>query len=188
MSPKHPRTTAEIRWKIEAEAAPLRLSIFDDGIGGAELSQGSRLIGLIDRVEAPGRPHRDLQSCRRRHVTARRQSRSTRPSVRFRLPRRGNSRPAVGRHTPGHCRGPDIRFAGRPSCCTTAGPRGHHQRPLLPERPRRSVRGGNRRRSSPRRNQQCEAAWFRSYAGPPLRGSCATVHRPLTQSRKASPP
>jgi hypothetical protein len=69
-----------------------------------------------------------------------RQSRSTRPSVRLRLPRRGNSRPAVGRHTPGHCRGSDIRFACRPCCCTTAGPKGHHQRPLLQERPRRSVR------------------------------------------------
>jgi hypothetical protein len=36
--------------------------------------------------------------------------------------------------------------------------------------------------------QQCEAVWSESHAGCPLHGWCATVHRPPTQSRNASPP
>ena len=38
----------------EADDANLRLSIRDDGIGGADLTRGSGLIGLHDRVEALG--------------------------------------------------------------------------------------------------------------------------------------
>jgi signal transduction histidine kinase len=38
----------------EAEGVTLRLSIRDDGIGGADSAKGSGLIGLIDRVEALG--------------------------------------------------------------------------------------------------------------------------------------
>jgi signal transduction histidine kinase len=34
--------------------SPLRLSIRDDGTGGADPSRGSGLIGLKDRVEAVG--------------------------------------------------------------------------------------------------------------------------------------
>ena len=32
----------------------LRLEVRDDGVGGADASRGSGLIGLIDRVEAVG--------------------------------------------------------------------------------------------------------------------------------------
>jgi signal transduction histidine kinase len=39
---------------IKAEGANLRLSIRDDGIGGADFHKGSGLIGLTDRVEALG--------------------------------------------------------------------------------------------------------------------------------------
>ena len=38
----------------DADEANLCLSIADDGVGGADLSKGSGLIGLIDRVEALG--------------------------------------------------------------------------------------------------------------------------------------
>ena len=39
---------------VEADGANLRLSIADDGVGGADPHKGSGLIGLIDRVEALG--------------------------------------------------------------------------------------------------------------------------------------
>jgi signal transduction histidine kinase len=39
---------------VRAEGANLRLSIRDDGIGGADCHKGSGLIGLTDRVEALG--------------------------------------------------------------------------------------------------------------------------------------
>jgi signal transduction histidine kinase len=39
---------------VETHDAHLRLSIRDDGIGGADAAKGSGLIGLIDRVEALG--------------------------------------------------------------------------------------------------------------------------------------
>jgi signal transduction histidine kinase len=39
---------------VKAEGANLRLSIRDDGIGGADSHKGSGLIGLTDRVEALG--------------------------------------------------------------------------------------------------------------------------------------
>jgi signal transduction histidine kinase len=40
--------------RVEADDVTLRLLIRDDGIGGADLSKGSGLIGLMDRVEALG--------------------------------------------------------------------------------------------------------------------------------------
>ena len=48
---KHSRASEVNAW-VEVEDANLRLSIRDDGIGGADPGKGSGLIGLIDRVEA----------------------------------------------------------------------------------------------------------------------------------------
>ena len=45
---------SEVRVSCEADTASLSLKIYDDGIGGADLSRGSGLIGLKDRVEAVG--------------------------------------------------------------------------------------------------------------------------------------
>jgi signal transduction histidine kinase len=45
---------SEVRVSVDADEANLRLSIADDGIGGADPHKGSGLIGLIDRVEALG--------------------------------------------------------------------------------------------------------------------------------------
>ena len=39
---------------VTADASTLRLSIRDDGIGGADSGRGSGLVGLVDRVEALG--------------------------------------------------------------------------------------------------------------------------------------
>ena len=41
---------------MDAEAAggALRLSVRDDGVGGADLVRGSGLVGLKDRIEALG--------------------------------------------------------------------------------------------------------------------------------------
>lgn len=39
---------------VDSDGANLRLTIRDDGIGGADSRKGSGLIGLIDRVEAHG--------------------------------------------------------------------------------------------------------------------------------------
>jgi signal transduction histidine kinase len=39
---------------VEVDDANLRLSIQDDGIGGAHAGKGSGLTGLTDRVEALG--------------------------------------------------------------------------------------------------------------------------------------
>jgi signal transduction histidine kinase len=39
---------------LEAEDAVVRLSVGDDGVGGATPGQGSGLIGLRDRIEALG--------------------------------------------------------------------------------------------------------------------------------------
>jgi signal transduction histidine kinase len=50
---KHARAS-EVNVCVEAEDAHLRLSIRDDGIGGADSANGSGLVGLIDRVEALG--------------------------------------------------------------------------------------------------------------------------------------
>jgi signal transduction histidine kinase len=43
-----------IRVEAGGRDGELRLSVSDDGVGGAALAQGSGLIGLIDRVEAAG--------------------------------------------------------------------------------------------------------------------------------------
>jgi len=45
---------SKVNVSAEADDAHLRLSIRDDGIGGADSHKGSGLIGLIDRVEALG--------------------------------------------------------------------------------------------------------------------------------------
>jgi signal transduction histidine kinase len=39
---------------VDTDDANLRLTITDDGIGGADSRKGSGLIGLTDRVEAHG--------------------------------------------------------------------------------------------------------------------------------------
>ena len=50
---KHARAS-QVNVNVEADGANLRLSIRDDGIGGADTAKGSGLIGLMDRVEALG--------------------------------------------------------------------------------------------------------------------------------------
>jgi signal transduction histidine kinase len=45
---------SEVNLSVEVEGANLRLSIRDNGVGGADARKGSGLIGLIDRVEALG--------------------------------------------------------------------------------------------------------------------------------------
>jgi signal transduction histidine kinase len=45
---------SEVRVSVDADCANLRLSIADDGVGGADARKGSGLIGLVDRVEALG--------------------------------------------------------------------------------------------------------------------------------------
>jgi signal transduction histidine kinase len=45
---------SEVRVIVDADSANLRLSITDDGVGGADSRRGSGLIGLVDRVEALG--------------------------------------------------------------------------------------------------------------------------------------
>jgi signal transduction histidine kinase len=50
---KHAQAT-EVNVSAQADDANLRISIRDDGVGGADLTKGSGLIGLNDRVEALG--------------------------------------------------------------------------------------------------------------------------------------
>jgi signal transduction histidine kinase len=50
---KHARASV-VNVCIEVEPTTLRVSIRDDGIGGADIAKGSGLTGLIDRVEALG--------------------------------------------------------------------------------------------------------------------------------------
>ncbi|MDT5012656.1 MAG: hypothetical protein QOH57_4273 [Mycobacterium sp.] len=50
---KHAQASA-VKLSLEADDANVRLSIRDDGIGGADSRNGSGLIGLADRVEALG--------------------------------------------------------------------------------------------------------------------------------------
>jgi signal transduction histidine kinase len=50
---KHAGATV-VRVELAAEDALVRLTIRDDGAGGADPSQGSGLIGIRDRVEAIG--------------------------------------------------------------------------------------------------------------------------------------
>jgi signal transduction histidine kinase len=45
-------SVAEVQ--LEVRDGTLHISIRDDGVGGADLSRGSGLLGLIDRVEALG--------------------------------------------------------------------------------------------------------------------------------------
>jgi signal transduction histidine kinase len=45
---------SQVRVNVDADEAKVRLSIADDGVGGADSRDGSGLIGLIDRVEALG--------------------------------------------------------------------------------------------------------------------------------------
>ena len=48
------RRAAEMDIDVSLNGSSLVLSIRDDGVGGADSSTGSGLIGLIDRVEALG--------------------------------------------------------------------------------------------------------------------------------------
>ena len=50
---KHSRATS-VRVEVETEHGGVRISIRDDGVGGAAPSRGSGLLGLKDRVEALG--------------------------------------------------------------------------------------------------------------------------------------
>jgi signal transduction histidine kinase len=50
---KHARASV-VHVTVEAEDSMLRVSIRDDGIGGADPDRGSGLLGLQDRVEAIG--------------------------------------------------------------------------------------------------------------------------------------
>jgi signal transduction histidine kinase len=50
---KHARASV-VEVQVEVRDGALAVSIRDDGIGGADLSRGSGLIGLTDRVEASG--------------------------------------------------------------------------------------------------------------------------------------
>jgi signal transduction histidine kinase len=43
-----------VQVQVDTQAATLQLAIRDDGIGGADLGQGSGLLGLSDRIEALG--------------------------------------------------------------------------------------------------------------------------------------
>jgi signal transduction histidine kinase len=50
---KHARASV-VRVRVEVRDDTLTTSISDDGVGGADPSRGSGLIGLTDRVEASG--------------------------------------------------------------------------------------------------------------------------------------
>jgi signal transduction histidine kinase len=50
---KHAQAS-QVNVRVEAAGSNLRLSIRDDGIGGADPTKGSGIIGLKDRVEALG--------------------------------------------------------------------------------------------------------------------------------------
>ena len=50
---KHAQAS-EVRVTVETDGPTVRLSIRDDGIGGADAARGSGLTGLTDRVEALG--------------------------------------------------------------------------------------------------------------------------------------
>ena len=53
MSPKHANASA-VHVDVNADDELVRLAIRDDGVGGADPTHGSGLIGLKDRVEASG--------------------------------------------------------------------------------------------------------------------------------------
>ncbi len=50
---KHARASV-VKVELDAHDAILQLAIRDDGIGGADPSRGSGLVGLSDRIEALG--------------------------------------------------------------------------------------------------------------------------------------
>ncbi len=50
---KHAQASA-VEVSVEAGDSVLRISVTDDGVGGAELGRGSGLVGLRDRIEALG--------------------------------------------------------------------------------------------------------------------------------------
>jgi signal transduction histidine kinase len=50
---KHAQAT-EVTVAVDADDTVVRVSVTDDGVGGAALGGGSGLIGLVDRVEALG--------------------------------------------------------------------------------------------------------------------------------------
>jgi signal transduction histidine kinase len=50
---KHAHASA-VKVELDGHGASLRLTIRDDGVGGADLDRGSGLVGLSDRVEALG--------------------------------------------------------------------------------------------------------------------------------------
>jgi signal transduction histidine kinase len=50
---KHARASV-VQVDVEASGGSLRLSVRDDGIGGADARRGSGLVGLKDRIEALG--------------------------------------------------------------------------------------------------------------------------------------
>jgi signal transduction histidine kinase len=52
---KHARASAvAVTVKAGAAEAVLRITVRDDGVGGADITRGTGLIGLKDRVEAMG--------------------------------------------------------------------------------------------------------------------------------------
>ncbi|MEV8511374.1 ATP-binding protein [Dactylosporangium sp. NPDC051484] len=50
---KHSQAEA-VTVSVASDAAGVRVTVADDGVGGAALERGSGLIGLVDRVEALG--------------------------------------------------------------------------------------------------------------------------------------
>ena len=50
---KHSQAS-EVSVNVISDATGVRVAVADDGVGGAALSCGSGLIGLVDRVEALG--------------------------------------------------------------------------------------------------------------------------------------
>jgi signal transduction histidine kinase len=50
---KHARASV-VQVRVEVQGGTLNVSIDDDGVGGADPSRGSGLVGLTDRVEASG--------------------------------------------------------------------------------------------------------------------------------------
>jgi signal transduction histidine kinase len=53
---------------VDVDDGPVRLAIRDDGVGGADPSRGSGLVGLKDRVEATGGILRVKKSSRAGHL------------------------------------------------------------------------------------------------------------------------
>ena len=50
---KHAQASHAVVEVVEAEGV-IRVSVSDDGVGGADLTEGSGLLGLRDRVDALG--------------------------------------------------------------------------------------------------------------------------------------